>query len=376
VQARLLFGFKILEVSIMPDSIVSLIEVTKRYKGKEVVRGVNLEIEKGDFLTILGPSGAGKTTVLKMIAGFEKTSDGHINLNGENITRRPTYKRNIGMLFQNYALFPHMTVFENIAFPLKIRKMKKDEIEKKVLEILKKVKLEGYEGRLPKELSGGQQQRVALARALVFDPPILLLDEPMAALDKQLKKHMQLEIKQIHEELGITTISVTHDQEEALTMATKVCVMKDGKVVQVAKPEEIYEKPNCSFVANFLGEANLLEGKVQRVEADKVLVKIQNGDELLLNKNSIFRATDQNVKILIRPEKFKIIKEDNFKGVKFNGKVEQIVYTGEAIKANIILSFGAEVKVKVLSTSGVSLKAGDTVNIGAELDDVVIVENY
>lgn len=354
---------------------IELIGVSKKYKDKEVIKSVNLDIEQGDFLTILGPSGAGKTTVLKMIAGFEEISGGVIKIQGQDITKQPTHKRNIGMLFQNYALFPHMTVAENIAFPLKLRKFGKAEIEKQVRDVLEKVKLAGYEKRFPRELSGGQQQRIALARALVFNPPILLLDEPMAALDKQLRKHMQVEIKQLQRELGITTISVTHDQEEALTMATKVCVMKDGNVVQVAKPEEIYEKPNSNFVASFIGEANLIKGKLLKVNKDIMEVKIFDNEVVKVPNDNKHFSLGEDVTILIRPEKFRIINDKNFKGLILDSVVRQVVYVGEAVKFTVELKNGENVKVKMFSQNAFSIKVGEGVKIGTDYEDMVIIKN-
>lgn len=354
---------------------IELVNVSKKYKEKEVVKSVYLDVDQGDFLTILGPSGAGKTTVLKMIAGFEKSSDGLIKIDGNDITNKPTYKRNIGMLFQNYALFPHMTVAENVAFPLSIRKMPKAEIQEQVKKILERVKLVGYEKRYPRELSGGQQQRVALARALVFNPPILLLDEPMAALDKQLRKHMQLEIKQIQRELGITTISVTHDQEEALTMATKVCVMKDGCVAQVAKPEEIYEKPNSNFVAKFIGEANLIKTKV--IDADKHYVKVSilGTKEINLSNSNRFFYKGEEATVLVRPEKISLVKDDDFSGVVFDGIVIQVVYVGEAVKLKVKLDSGEVANVKMFSRNASSIQTGEKIRIGVEPEDMVVIKN-
>lgn len=353
---------------------IELLAVTKRYQDKEVVKSVYLGVEKGDFLTILGPSGAGKTTVLKMIAGFEKSTDGIIKINGEDITSKPTHKRNIGMLFQNYALFPHLTVEENIAFPLKIRKVSKPEIKKKTKEILERVKLVGYEKRYPRQLSGGQQQRVALARALVFNPQILLLDEPMAALDKQLRKHMQMEIKQIQRELGITTISVTHDQEEALTMATKVCVMKDGCVAQVATPEEIYEKPNSNFVARFIGEANLIKGTVVNAGKKSVLVSVLNGRMLDVPCENLFVCKGEEVSILVRPEKIHVNAQKDFGENRFRGTVEQVVYVGEAVKLKIRLDTGEMVRVKAFSQNTSSIRLGQEVELGVEQKDLVLIK--
>ena len=359
----------------MAEANIKLVEVSKAYKEKYVVKDVSMTIDEGDFLTILGPSGAGKTTVLKMIAGFIEPTDGNIFLGKKDISRVPTHKRNIGMLFQNYALFPHMTVQGNIAFPLSVRKYSVEEKETAIREILERVKLNGYENRYPRELSGGQQQRVGLARALVFNPPVLLLDEPMAALDKQLRKHMQLEIKQLHNELGLTTISVTHDQEEALTMATKVCVMHEGKVAQVASPQEIYEKPKNVFVAKFIGEANILPGIVLQQNKDIISVRLQNGPLLEITENEHVYYEQEEVAVVIRPEKFRLVPK-SWTGFKINGVIKQIVYVGEALKLSISTVFREDMNVKIFTTSAVSVNEGDSVTLGADPQDMVLIKNH
>ena len=232
-------------------------KVDKSYDGKVlVVKDLQLDIAEGEFITMLGPSGSGKTTCLMMLAGFETPTHGEILLDGNIISNIPPHKRGIGMVFQNYALFPHMTVYENLAFPLRVRKVEKDEIDKKVDKALSMVSLSGFETRMPAQLSGGQQQRVAVARALVFDPAVVLMDEPLGALDKNLRESMQYEIKHIHESIGVTVVYVTHDQSEALTMSNRIAVFNDGKVQQLSNPAELYEKPVNSFVAEFIGENN------------------------------------------------------------------------------------------------------------------------
>jgi putative spermidine/putrescine transport system ATP-binding protein len=356
----------------MSGSTIELVNVRKSYKEKDVVRDVCFSVKSGEFLSILGPSGAGKTTVLKMIAGFETPSEGEILLDGQDISGKPTHKRNIGMLFQNYALFPHMTVYDNIAFPLSIRKISKPEKEKRIREVLDRVKLNGYEERFPRELSGGQQQRVALARALVFNPPVLLLDEPMAALDKQLRKHMQLEIKQLHHELGLTTISVTHDQEEALTMATMVCVMHDGKVAQIASPEVIYDHPNSVFVSRFIGEANILDGVVVSSENGYVTVKMLNGITSKIFEDKHFYFNDDEVAVVIRPEKIRIV-DDSFSDLKINGIIEQIVYIGEALKIKVRIAGEKFLNVKVFITSSVTPHEKDAIVLGVDTNDMVLL---
>ena len=356
---------------------VSLKDVCKEYNGKNVVDSVYFKIDKGDFLTILGPSGAGKTTLLKMIAGFDEMTSGQILINSEDISNIPTNKRNIGMLFQNYALFPHMTVEENVAFPLKVRKYSKIECKKKVDEILERVKLSDYSKRLPRQLSGGQQQRVALARAIVFNPPILLLDEPMAALDKQLRKHMQLEIKQIHHELGLTTISVTHDQEEALTMATKVCVMKDGRVEQIASPYEIYSKPSNTFVANFIGEANIFKGKIVSSSDRRRIVQIDDYTFVIHNSNYWF-ADDEKVNLVIRPEKIKLLVNESlsdFDGYILKGKISQVIYIGDVLKLLVTTPTGLEFKIKIFSNNSSPINLGEAITFGIKSEDMLLVRD-
>jgi putative spermidine/putrescine transport system ATP-binding protein len=242
------------------DGFVVFDHVQKSYDGEAlVVKDLNLSIGKGEFLTMLGPSGSGKTTCLMMLAGFETATSGDIRLDGRPINSVPPHKRGIGMVFQNYALFPHMTVGENLSFPLEVRGMGKDERETKVKRALDMVQMYDFINRRPAQLSGGQQQRIALARALVFDPSLVLMDEPLGALDKQLREHMQFEIKHLHESLGITVVYVTHDQGEALTMSDRVAVFNDGRIQQLAPPDELYERPDNAFVAQFIGENNKLE---------------------------------------------------------------------------------------------------------------------
>ena len=353
---------------------IKLANVCKDYGLTKVIKNVNFEINNGDFLTILGPSGAGKTTLLKMIAGFEDTTSGSIYINDEDIAKKPIHKRNIGMLFQNYALFPHMTVDENIAFPLGIRHIAKPEKKEKVTQILEKVKLSEYGKRYPKELSGGQQQRVALARALVFNPPVLLLDEPMAALDKQLRKHMQLEVKEIHNDLGITTISVTHDQEEALTMATKVCVMKDGMVEQIASPVEIYERPHSVFVAKFIGEANVVECSVLKANTVELSFRLYGDTIVTLPQKGNNFTPGNAVHAVIRPEKIKVV-NDSFNGLRWRGKIEQAVYVGDVMKLKVRLECGKSMKVKVFTQYSLSLNVGDMINVGILEEDMVLVSH-
>ena len=259
------------------EAFVQFKNVQKSYDGETlVVKNLNLDIQEGEFLTMLGPSGSGKTTCLLMLAGFETSTHGEIILNGKPINNVPPHKRNIGMVFQNYALFPHMTVKENLAFPLKVRKLPNSEIESKIKRALGMVQLEGFQNRRPMQLSGGQQQRVAVARALVFEPSLVLMDEPLGALDKQLREQMQYEIKHIHENLGVTIVYVTHDQSEALTMSNRIAVFNDGIIQQLASPEQLYEAPENAFVAQFIGENNTLRGKVSDMNDTTCKVTLEN----------------------------------------------------------------------------------------------------
>lgn len=352
---------------------IRLQNIDKNYRQTHVIKDVSIDIKDGDFLTILGPSGAGKTTLLKMIAGFEDPTRGRILINGNDISRTPIHKRNIGMLFQNYALFPHMNVYKNVEYPLSVRRMSKAERREKIDAVLKRVRLSEYAPRFPRELSGGQQQRVALARALVFDPIILLLDEPMAALDKQLRKQMQLEIKEIHREMGITTVSVTHDQEEALTMATKVCIMKDGRIEQVASPVEIYEKPASVFCAKFIGEANVIPCPVVSIDrGGRAMIRI-HGVAVPAPDRSAAYAENDTVNVVVRPEKINLVKE-SYGGLKFRGVIEQCVYIGDALKLKVRLENGHHLKVKVFTTYSLSLNVGDEVLLGVSEEDIVQVK--
>ena len=266
----------------MNNPIISLEGVEKRFGSNLVVKKMNLEIAEGEFLTLLGPSGCGKTTTLRMIAGFEEASAGVIKVEGERIEDKEPFQRNVNTVFQNYALFPHMTVFNNVAYGLTIKKVPKPEIQQRVMEMLRLVQLEGFEKRKPDELSGGQKQRVAIARALVNKPKVLLLDEPLGALDLKLRKQMQIELKRLQKKLGITFIYVTHDQEEALTMSDRIAVMHDGVLEQLDVPMEIYEHPKTKFVAGFIGESNIFDGKVTDKKDNVLTVQTEAGMMMLL----------------------------------------------------------------------------------------------
>ncbi|MDC3163922.1 ABC transporter ATP-binding protein, partial [Candidatus Pelagibacter sp.] len=302
-------------------------KVDKSYDGKVlVVKDLNLNISEGEFITMLGPSGSGKTTCLMMLAGFETPTNGEIYLDSNPISNIPPHKRGIGMVFQNYALFPHMTVFENLAFPLRVRKIEKDEIEKKVDKALSMVSLSGFESRMPAQLSGGQQQRVAVARALVFDPAVVLMDEPLGALDKNLRESMQYEIKHIHENIGVTVVYVTHDQGEALTMSNRIAVFNDGKVQQLSSPDKLYEEPVNSFVAEFIGENNTFGGEVVDISKDVCKVKLNKG-EILANPVSVESKGDKTT-VSIRPERALINPKNKMDNNQI-GKIEEVIYHGD-----------------------------------------------
>ena len=329
---------------------------------------VSLDIQHGEFLTLLGPSGSGKTTTLNMIAGFEIPTSGQILLESKDITTVAPNNRGIGMVFQNYALFPHMTVFDNIAFPLKMRKMPGNEITTLVETILQLVQLPGFERRYPNQLSGGQQQRIALARALVFRPPILLMDEPLGALDKKLRDHMRLEIKHLQESLDITVIYVTHDQEEALTMSDRIAIMNAGRIIQLETPMELYEFPADLFVADFIGESNFLKGRTGETDGDRMSVEIKQGLKMLIKKQTRLES-GKEVTVAIRPEKIQIFPDGAEVPVdivnRFSGRVNEVVYVGEASVYDISLAPGLVVGVKVQSGPLARVhKPGDKVVIG------------
>jgi spermidine/putrescine transport system ATP-binding protein len=328
---------------------IELDNVVKEYVSHgdvvQAVKGVSLAIAEGEFFSLLGPSGCGKTTTMRMIAGFEDTTRGVVRLHGEDVTHVPPNKRDINMVFQSYALFPHMNVWENVAFGLKRKKVADAEIKRRVGEILEVVDLVGREKRRPKEMSGGQQQRVALARALVNRPRALLLDEPLGALDLKLRQHMQMELKRIQREVGITFVYVTHDQSEALTMSDRIAVMKDGLVEQLAAPREIYEQPATKFVAGFIGTSNLLAGTVQKVSADTAVLALGPSDRIIIPADGTMSAGD-TIDLTVRPEKISIAKQQPDGDLSVvTGTVSEVVYLGTYNSYMVVLAGGAEITV-------------------------------
>ncbi|WP_315117265.1 ABC transporter ATP-binding protein [uncultured Clostridium sp.] len=327
------------------DVFLQLKNIVKTFDdGETLVKDLNLHIRKGEFLTLLGPSGCGKTTTLRMIAGFEMPSSGKIIIDGEDVTEKSPNERCVNTVFQNYALFPHMNIADNIAFGLKMKKVPKEQIEAKVQEMLKIVKLEGYENRMPSQLSGGQMQRVAIARAIINNPKVLLLDEPLSALDLKLRKQMQLELKHLQKELGITFVFVTHDQEEALTMSDRIVVMNKGDIEQLGTPEELYEKPKTKFVADFLGETNILEGETIKVKETEVLLNLEEEKDIIRIPNLNYHIGDKFV-VSVRPERIRIKNEVGEGDVWLQCKFKERIYIGSNIKTVMILKNGKEIIV-------------------------------
>ncbi len=346
------------------NEFVKFDKVDKSYDGKIlVVKDLNLDIAEGEFITMLGPSGSGKTTCLMMLAGFETPTNGEIYLDGNPISNIPPHKRGIGMVFQNYALFPHMTVYENLAFPLRVRKISKDETDKKVEKALSMVSLTGFGSRMPAQLSGGQQQRVAVARALVFDPAVVLMDEPLGALDKNLRESMQYEIKHIHESIGVTVVYVTHDQSEALTMSNRIAVYNDGKVQQLSSPDKLYEEPVNSFVAEFIGENNTFQGEVADISGDKCKIKLDSGSEIFANPIRVKSKGEKSI-VSLRPERA-IIDPDEKMDNKYKGKIEEVIYHGDHTRVRLDLLGNKEFILKVPNSSArMDIKLGNEIKIG------------
>ena len=348
------------------DGFVVFDHVQKSYDGEVlVVKDLNLSIGRGEFLTMLGPSGSGKTTCLMMLAGFETATHGDIRLGGKPINNIPPHKRGIGMVFQNYALFPHMTIAENLSFPLEVRNMDKSEREKKVQRALDMVQMGSFGGRRPGQLSGGQQQRVALARALVFEPELVLMDEPLGALDKQLREHMQFEIKRIADNLGITVVYVTHDQTEALTMSDRVAVFDDGRIQQLAPPDQLYEAPENSFVAQFIGENNTMEGVVKEIKNGVALVELDGGEIIDAKPVNVSEA-GQRTRVSIRPERVEYNKERlHADAHTIKAEVLEFIYMGDIFRTRLRVGNNEDFIVKTRNAPDqVRLKPGQQIEIG------------
>ncbi|MDR0901954.1 MAG: ABC transporter ATP-binding protein [Opitutaceae bacterium] len=355
--------------------MIDICEVTKRFGDFAAVDNISLHIEAGEFITLLGPSGCGKTTLLRILSGFETPDEGAVHLAGKEVTHLPPYRRSVNQVFQSYALFPHMTVRQNIAFGLRMKKTPAAEAAARVAETIELVALRGFENRSPGQLSGGQRQRVALARALVLRPHVLLLDEPLSALDAKLRRQMQLELKRLQKHLGMTFVFVTHDQEEALTMSDRIAVINQGRVEQLGTPGEIYHNPRTAFVADFIGEANLVPATlVSRNDSGSCVVRLGGGLNLTL-KTSQWPAGHQQAQLAIRPEKILISKSLILEENVFQARVTEEVFQGVLDRLSIECAGGIRLTAVVANESAImdAIHEGDHVWCGLHSDDVVVV---
>lgn len=347
--------------------LVKLDNVSKKYNDKYIIKNLSIDIYEGEFLTLLGSSGCGKTTVLRMISGLEDVTEGKVYIEGKDVTDIDPTKREVNTIFQNFALFPHMTVEQNVGFGLKIKKIDKEEIEKRVKKALKLVKLEGFEDRLPEQLSGGQQQRVAIARGIIMNPKVLLLDESLCSLDLKLKKQMQIELKKIQKKLGITFIYVTHNQEEALTMSDRIAIMNKGNIEQFDTPYNIYKKPKSLFVADFIGESNIIKGEITEVNDNNIQVNIFETINLELKNNNYQER--KNLNLIIRPEDIKVSK--SILKNSFLGTIKETIYNGDVTKVIINVNDKYELKANVYDD--IQYKKDDIVYWKFDTDEIVII---
>ena len=351
----------------MAGGEVLLVDLVKRFSDVTAVAGINLDMPPGEFFSLLGPSGCGKTTTLRLIAGFERPDEGQILLDGVDMAQTPPHKRNVNTVFQNYALFPHLTVADNVAFGLRYKDVSKQEAKKKVADALELVRLSGYERRRPSQLSGGQQQRVALARALILNPAVLLLDEPLGALDAKLRKALQIELKALQEEIGITFIYVTHDQEEALTMSDRLAVMSNGRVEQIGSPSEVYEEPTTAYVADFLGVSNLMDAGAEGQDAEgHAKVKLGEFDLAAGQGDTDVRGP---VKVVIRPERVRLEESGTGGQNRVPGMVERVVYVGSIMQVIVHLAPGQTLQAWVQNQGeGVPYQQGHPVSVHMPVD--------
>ena len=325
----------------MSNILVKLDKVSKKYNDKYIIKDLSLDVYEGEFLTLLGASGCGKTTILRMISGLEAVTSGRVYIDGIDVTDIDPTKRKVNTIFQNFALFPHMTVWDNINFGLKMKKVEKKEAVKRIKQAIKLVKLEGFEDRYPPQLSGGQQQRVAIARGIVMNHKVLLLDESLCSLDLKLKRQMQIELKKLQKKLGMTFIYVTHDQDEALTMSDRIVIINKGIIEQIDTPRNIYRKPKTAFVADFIGESNLIKGIISEIQDDYVITKIDNELELKIDNDNY--QINETVKLIIRPEDIKITKTKTNNSIK--GIITDEIYDGAMTK--YIISITDKIQLKV-----------------------------
>ena len=335
--------------------IIELKNISKSFNSESILSNFNFTLYENKFITILGPSGSGKTTIIKLIAGFESVDTGEIILNNIKVNNIPPNKREVNTVFQNYSLFPHMTVYENIAFGLRMKKKNKDYIEQAVTEVLKMIKMENFASRKPDQLSGGQQQRVAVARAIVNKPLILLLDEPLSALDEKLRKEMQVELKSIQQDLGITFILVTHDQEEALSISDNVIVLNNGKIEQIGSPKEIYEHPVNSFVASFVGELNILDAKIKTINQNQLTIVVEEIYTYQIQNKNNFVVQDK-IKLLIRPEKLRLaLSKEKSTSNNLKGQIIEIRYRGSLLDYIILINNTKKLTVTMLQNKDANI---------------------
>ena len=361
-------------MSDITSPFIAFRQIDKTYDGQNyVVRGLNLEVARGEFIALLGPSGSGKTTTLMMLAGFESPTLGHILIDGQRLDDKPPHQRDIGMVFQNYALFPHLTIAENIAFPLSVRKIPKDEQKARVQRALDMVELGHLASRRPAQLSGGQQQRVALARALVFEPKVVLMDEPLGALDKRLRETMQYEIMRLHRELGLTIVYVTHDQSEALTMSDRVAVFSEGYIQQLAPPAELYENPRNAFVANFVGENNALHGRVTEMSDRWVTMELEDGSCIRGRRSDGVRVGGPAT-LALRPERTHLGGHHSPDSNALAGVVRKLIYCGDHYRVELALPGGQQIVAKLPNDQhAVHPAIGDTTTIHWRAEDCKVL---
>lgn len=356
----------------MSKSIVSIMNVEKMYGSNHVVKNMNMSIAEGEFLTLLGPSGCGKTTTLRMISGFEMPSSGSIKVQGESVEKKEPYQRDVNTVFQNYALFPNMNVYDNVAYGLRVKKVPKAEMHKRVLEALKMVQLEGFEKRKITQMSGGQKQRVAIARAIINRPKVLLLDEPLGALDLKLRKQMQIELKRLQKKLGITFVYVTHDQEEALTMSDRIAIINEGRIEQLDSPVEIYEHPKTKFVANFIGETNLLDAVVLEVDGETAVIGTEVGKATVSIAHAKKISVNDGVAVSIRPEHMRFSKTP-VEGFSIKGIVKEKIFVGNLIKMMVELNDGTEIRINRFNAEDLA-EAGELVYLYWNLSKGVVIK--
>ena len=346
----------------------------KTYGSVVALHGADLEVRRGEFLTLLGPSGSGKTTLLMMVAGLLYPDDGDIWIEGRNATFAPPNKRDIGMVFQNYALFPHMTVFDNIAFPLRMRRVPEPEIRREVERALDIVRLPDLAGRRPAQLSGGQQQRIALARCIVYKPPIILMDEPLGALDKRLRDELQLEIRDLHRETGITIVYVTHDQEEALVMSDRICVMQSGRIDQIGTPEQVYFEPATRFTASFLGESNIFSAEITHRSDDCVLARTPFADRIQLRPRAGAGAVGDEVLVMLRPECARLLRPGESAETDFAATIDDVIMSGQLTQYFLRLQDGSTMKATELTNGPQSrFRTNEVVRLGFDRSGATII---